>query len=390
MCYYLLPHISKKLIPSDVELKLSEDYQNNISKTSFVYLSKLKKEIEKHMHKWDNYKKFTNTYEYIHTQVPGCKFSVSKYKPLSRSYFKLIEIINIFGLLDNIKYTKIQSFHLCEGPGGFIEAMVSMRNNPEDKYYGMSLINNDENTPGWKKSIKFLKNNKNVMIEYGKDNTGNILNKENFNYCVTKYGNSFHIITGDGGFDFSVNFNNQENICNKLILYQILYAIMLQKSKGSFILKIFDMFTKSTDDYIYLLSLFYNKVYIIKPQTSRLANSEKYIVCKEFKTFTKSNMNSYLQLFNKIIDESEYSDNNTFITSFFKQKIPYFYISKLEEISNVLCQFQLNIINNTIQLIKYNKTDSKEKIDEMVNNNISKCMQWCVKNSINYNKFTIK
>ena len=74
-----------------------------------------------------------------------------------------------------------------------------------------------------------------------------------------------------------------------------------EKSKGSFILKIFDMFTKSTDDYIYLLSLFYNKVYIIKPQTSRLANSEKYIVCKEFKTFTKSNMNSYLQLFNKII-----------------------------------------------------------------------------------------
>ena len=50
----------------------------------------------------------------------------------------------------------------------------------------------------------------------------------------------------------------------------------------------------------------------------------------------------------------------------------------------------INIINNTIQLIKYNKTDSKEKIDEMVNNNISKCMQWCVKNSINYNKFTIK
>lgn len=389
MCYYLLPHISKKLIPSEVEIKLSEDYQNNISKTSFVYLSKLKKEIEKHMNKWDNYKKFTNTYEYIHTQVPGCNFSVSRYKPLSRSYFKLIEIINIFGLLDNIKYTKIQTFHLCEGPGGFIEAMVSMRNNQEDKYYGMSLINSDENTPGWKKSIKFLKNNKNVAIEYGKDNTGNILNKTNFNYCVNKYANSCHIITGDGGFDFSVNFNNQENICNKLILYQIMYAIMLQKTKGSFILKIFDMFTKSTDDYIYLLSLFYNKVYIIKPQTSRLANSEKYIVCKEFKTFTKSNMLSYLHLFNRIIDETEYCNNNIFITSFLKQKIPYFYISKLEEISNVLCQFQLNIINNTIQLIKYNKTDSKEKIDEMVNNNISKCMQWCTKNNINYNKFNV-
>ena len=57
----------------------------------------------------------------------------------------------------------------------------------------------------------------------------------------------------------------------------------MQKFNGTFILKIFDMFSKSTQDYIYLLSLFYNKVYIFKPQTSRLANSEKYIVCKDFK-----------------------------------------------------------------------------------------------------------
>ena len=43
----------------------------------------------------------------------------------------------------------------------------------------MTLLNNDENTPGWKKSAKFLKNNKNVFIEYGKDNTGDIYKLEN-------------------------------------------------------------------------------------------------------------------------------------------------------------------------------------------------------------------
>ena len=34
------------------------------------------------------------------------------------------------------------------------------------------------------------------------------------------------------------------------------------------------------------------------------------------------------------------------ISSFLKTKIPYFYYNKIEEIYNVLCQFQINIINN--------------------------------------------
>ena len=354
-----------------------------------MYLTTLKAEIELHMNKWDAYKKYTNTYEYIHTQVPGSKFSVSKCKPLSRSYFKLIEMVNIFNLLENFN-KPINTFHLCEGPGGFIEAIATLRDNKNDKYIGMTLLNNDENTPGWKKSAKFLKNNKNVFIEYGKDNTGDILNKVNFNYCIEKYTNKFNIITGDGGFDFSINFNNQENICNKLILYQIIYAIMLQETGGTFILKIFDMFLKSTDDYIYLLSLFYNKVYIIKPQTSRLANSEKYIICKDFKTFNHNDMIEYKRMFNYVIDKTKSVENQIFVTNFFKQKLPYFYISKVEEISNVLCQFQINIINNTIQLIKYNKSDAKEKIEDMINQNITKCIQWCIKNNISYNKFTVK
>ena len=137
---------------------------------------------------------------------------------------------------------------------------------------------------------------------------------------------------------------------------------MLQETGGTFILKIFDMFLKSTDDYIYLLSLFYNKVYIIKPQTSRLANSEKYIICKDFKIFSDKEMHNYRNTFNLIIEKTKSIENPKFVTSFFKQKLPYFYISKVEEISNVLCQFQINIINNTIQLIKYNKSDSKEKL----------------------------
>ena len=79
------------------------------------------------------------------------------------------------------------------------------------RYIGMTIINdNDANVPGWKKSNNFLAKNRNVIIEKGEDGTGNLLSIDNFNYCYSKYANSMEIITADGGFDFSHDFNKQE------------------------------------------------------------------------------------------------------------------------------------------------------------------------------------
>ena len=50
----------------------------------------------------------------------------------------------------------IKSFHLAEGPGGFIEATAFIRNIPDDVYYGMTLMNKDGNIPGWKKAEKMI------------------------------------------------------------------------------------------------------------------------------------------------------------------------------------------------------------------------------------------
>ena len=36
-------------------------------------------------------------------------------------------------------------------------------------------------------------------------------------------------ITGDGGFDFSIDFNKQEISISKLLFAQVIYAIVLQK-----------------------------------------------------------------------------------------------------------------------------------------------------------------
>ena len=61
------------------------------------------------------------------------------------------------------------------------------------------------------------------------------MKKENLLYCLDKYANSMEIITGDGGFDFSVDFNKQEICSINLIFAQICFALAMQKKNGTFI-----------------------------------------------------------------------------------------------------------------------------------------------------------
>jgi len=382
MSFYLLPNNSNTLNINNISFTYTEDTSKIdicINKSSHNYINYAKKQIDIHYSEWDSYKKYTNPYEYIHSIIPQYKTSVSKLKPLSRSFFKLIEIFHLLDILNDITPRNITSFHLAEGPGGFIEAVSWLRNNINDIYYGMTLINDDDNIPGWKKSEYFLNRNENVKIEYGINKNGDLSDVENLKYCYKKYKNSIDIITGDGGFDFSLDFNKQEILSTKLILYQICFAISIQKEGGIFILKFFDLFTEASVDLIYLLSLCYEKIYIVKPFTSRYANSEKYIVCKKFKSI---NVETILD---KIISNyTEINNNEKFLKRILNINIPYFFLNKLEEYNAIIGQQQIENIISTIGLITNNSNN--DKLENIKNNNIQKCVQWCIKYKIPYYK----
>lgn len=382
MTYYLLPRTSF-LIHKYIDCISSNELPTiHYSSSLASYMYDIKTKLHTHEQDWDIYKKYTNPYEYIHSVVPMRKRSISKYKPLSRSYFKMIELINTFNLQYN--ETSIKTFHLAEGPGGFIEAFVDTRNNPNDLYVGMTLLdeNNDVNIPAWKKSQNFLSKNPNVFIETGADNTGNILSIENLMYCREKYGSSMNVITADGGFDFSIDFNNQENAISKLLFAQMTFAVSMQKKKGTFILKIFDCYIEHSVDILYILSSFYDKVYIIKPQTSRYANSEKYLVCTGFLFDTNEHFFPFLlNAFEKMMQ----TNNN--IHRFLTIPISYYFTTKVEEYNAIFGQQQIENIHYTISLIE-NKY-KQDKIDNLIKINIQKCIQWCLKHNVEYNIMSI-
>ena len=118
MSFYVLPK-NYFLINKHIDFIETDSCPEPVVSNSLSeYLYEIKKKIEERDTQWDSYKKYTNPYEYIHTVVPYKKKSIAKYKQLSRSYYKMIELIHTFQLSQSI--TPISTFHLAEGPGGFI------------------------------------------------------------------------------------------------------------------------------------------------------------------------------------------------------------------------------------------------------------------------------
>ncbi len=336
-----------------------------------------KNKINNYISEWEKYKKYTNTYEFIHTQIPSHKISISKYKPISRSYFKMIEILNTFKINKKLS-SSISTFHLAEGPGGFIEAIANTRKNNYDNYIGITLMENNSNIPNWNKCKDIIKKYPNISLEYGSDNTGDILLAHNLKYCYEKYKNKMDIVTADGGFDFSIDFNNQEKLACNLIFAEICFAILTQKFGGSFIIKFFDIFNLASVDLIYILSFFYKDITITKPCTSRIANSEKYIVCENFKYHDTQ---PYFEVFYNIF--LNYDLKRVAISRFLNTEIPHIFLNKIKEINYILGQVQIENINTTIELILTENTN--EKCENYAKKNITKCTEWCNKNGVPYN-----
>ena len=98
-CKIKVPTISLKYSEVDDLEVINEDEYNKLisykNKIDLINNNKL----------WDKSKKISNDYELIYLPNKNMKSdSISKYEPLSRSYFKLWEILHDYKLLDHKKH----------------------------------------------------------------------------------------------------------------------------------------------------------------------------------------------------------------------------------------------------------------------------------------------
>jgi 23S rRNA U2552 (ribose-2'-O)-methylase RlmE/FtsJ len=341
--------------------------------------------------KWNRLKLFTNLFELIsYNNTIHNISSLIDYTPLSRAYFKFQEIIIEHDLVDNSRKS-IRYAGLAEGPGGFVECFINHRRScfqdTYDHIYCITLksgttgLNGSSRnaTPEWNKIQKLLSERKrtkaNVVLSYGKDGTGDLYNLENilhFRDKVLNDGGQVDIVSGDGGLDYSVNFNFQEQLSFHLIFCEVVSAFTVLKSGGCFVLKIFDINTSNTLQMLFLLSNYFEKMVITKPYTSRPANSEKYLVCKGFTGISQEYLNKLFQII-KAWDITK--KNSKYVDNIFAMKVPPYFKKNIMNYCNYISKIQIENIIKTILCRNFNK----QQIDSLLRSQITHTIYWAIK-----------
>lgn len=245
--------------------------------------------------KWDDYKKITNPYEYIFLSWNRrSSRSVATRQPLSRSYFKMIELWGHVGIHTAVRDLVerdggLHTTHAAEGPGGFIEACAVMASRHDWVFgsaTGITLQSDAKNIPGWRKTARFLTTYPQVTTHNGADGSGDILRMENVDAFVRDFRaahpNGAHVFTADGGFDFSSDYGTQEDAIVPLMLAETLIGLRTLSKGGVFILKCFDTTLAATLDLLWLIRCSFCEWSVVKPRTSRAGNAERYIIGKGF------------------------------------------------------------------------------------------------------------
>ena len=344
---------------------------------SFIHRTKSAMEITNKLETTNNFYYVVNPFEH---NVSNYKDDISnttllyfpktnENKILSRAFYKMWEILMIFNIADIKNLTMVA---LAEGPGSFIQAVLNYRDKffdiTNDMIYSMTIQpENSMYIEMSKDMIEYYnKNNKkllNPIKTFKKDIadkdptkiTGDVTKVKTIHYLKKQLNGKYaDLVTADGGFKW-INENYQEQESYMLILGEIISALSIQAKNGSFILKIFETFTHLTIKMIYLLTSFYEEVYIYKPFFSRSTNSERYIICKKFKYDQVADKNMLEKKIKHLEKTLEQMDTRKFIVDIF----PNFILSPLElnvfkYTNTLIVNTQQIMINQLVQFIKSN------------------------------------
>jgi cap2 methyltransferase len=328
---------------------------------------------------WEYYKKIVNPYELVYTQKKYDNFpdSICLLKPLSRSYFKMVEILDLINFFTYIQSDNLRTAHVCEGPGGFIEALYDEASHNQKRVLlsvAMTLKSKQTNIPGWRRATRFLLKNRSVRILYGEDETGNIMKPENqqyfIDYCVNPiYGAKMDLFTADGGFDFSYDYDKQEEMIFPLLVASTKIGFEVLKRGGVFILKIFDFYNKSTTDLLYFLSQHFNEWTLYKPSISRPCNPEHYFIGKGF-TGCSDEVLDVMRLWCNMLE------NNQPLDSLYKVDYNAEFKRIIEELRKKSFKTQTEYLEKVFFIIDRN---DEKVIQKYLKKNQKTSYDWCVR-----------
>jgi hypothetical protein len=242
---------------------------------------------------------------------------------VSFDFYKIWEILFMFDLVDIS--SSIKSLHLSED-GSNVQSIINFRE-------------------------KFTKDKGDVHYVL----KGNEINNKVLNYYDKKIiqadlngiKDKIDLITIGSSFNFhDDNENTIEQEYYNSIFENIFNSVKIQKKGGNMICKFFETYTDVSAKLISILISLYDKVFFIKPMTSKPSTSEKYIVCIGFKFSDTSSIVKKLEKIKETIDKNNKLKICDLFTSYkIDNKIKLRLIKLNELTSNKLFQAIGEIVN---------------------------------------------
>jgi hypothetical protein len=348
MSYYILPKNNTNVCVNPISSKTNL-HNPYLSCTLYNYYNEIREQIinilqncnDLSYNTFDEIIKIVNPYEYIFSKVPGSKFSVSKLKPKTNLFYDFLEVLTCLNIFEKFVNKKIKALHITKNSNDTVECFEMLREGFYDDITYYDKLNEDS-----------LKN------------------------------------IGDNKFDF-LFFETNENCINRYINNVMQFTMTIlrnQNNEGVTVIKINNIFYKPIVDVLYLLTSLFEKVYIIKPNTSNITTFDKYIVCKNF-IFNEKKRHQYkVNYLNILIFLKKLEDK--YITSLLDFELPYYFITKLDDMNVTIGQQQLEALDQIISILKNKNKD--DKIETIKKSNLQKSVNWCEKYKIPCNKFAEK
>ncbi|PIC40796.1 hypothetical protein B9Z55_008422 [Caenorhabditis nigoni] len=205
----------------------------------------------------------------------------------NKAFLKMLEILES-GFLHHLPWENLNSFHLCEGPGYFLDAIyvhqLRTTTNQSEWHWGANTLNpyfenrncfekliNDSHIRGHERNWYF-----------GPSDDGDVA-KLTEDYMMEKeLKGTFDLVTADGSTNTQGKEGQIEEIVGPLIRAEVNAAIMLLKPGGSLILKTYRFCEKEIQDVMFLLADNFSEIRVVKPMASRPGSSERYLICNGF------------------------------------------------------------------------------------------------------------
>lgn len=365
---------------------------------------------------WMTAKSMVEDYELVfpprgYNKGQGVAVIPFKSKPISRAYFKMWELLHRYpDIMSRIDTTNsdLRILALCEGPGGFIQSIAhygqkyGIATNSMYSYNCYTLETNKLKHPNlrwdWPQAKTELEKLKKAGIDLNLD-YGDMTRSETLKKILADMkGQKADLVVADGAIE-NINVYNYEEVVNyKLFFGEIAAALLNQKIGGNFVLKIFDILTHVTRQYLLLLNHYYSEVFITKPDFSRPASSEKYVVCLGFRGITTPSQTeedvqeTLFELMDvwqkKIVENLEiyYPKNETFLLRLLGYNLGEEdeFSKKIHEISEDHIQKQSEHISKGVHLIHTKALLNDRKVEQLKNNQLRKAVQWCQKYKLEY------